>query len=89
MNDMKLGLKMEQKLVLGYTAIGVALGFVSDWLFRVDLAMALLVPTAIYFASLVPIMNLVKETKFRFLISNTLITFFLVWIMTWVFLYNL
>lgn len=82
-------MKIEQKIVAAYSVIGLACGLISDYFTPANLTFALLVPAAIYFATMLPLVKLVKEQKMRMLVSNSLITFFLVWIMVWVFLYNI
>jgi len=82
-------MKLEQKIVAAYLLVGLVCGILSNYLASINLAYALLVPLGIYFVTLVPLVKVVKERRFRMLISNSLVTFFLVWIMVWVFLYNL
>ena len=82
-------MKVEQKTVAVYMVIGFLCGIFSNYLTSINLTLSLLVPVAVYFGTLLPLIRIVKERKFRVLISNSLITFFLVWLMIWVFLYNL
>ena len=86
---MKFNMLLEQKIVIVYLFVGIVCGLLSNYLTSINLALALLVPVACYFVTLFPLIKIVKERRFRMLISNSLITFFLVWIMIWVFLYNL
>jgi len=86
---MKLNIMLEQKIVAVYSAVGFACGVLSNYLTTINLSLALLLPTACYFATLFPLIKLIKERKLRMLVSNSLITFFLVWLMVWVFLQNL
>jgi hypothetical protein len=82
-------MKLEQKIVAAYLMVGLVCGILSNYLASINLTYALLVPLGIYFVTLVPLVKVVKERRFRMLISNSLVTFFLVWVMAWVFLYNL
>jgi len=84
-----LNMRIEQKIVAVYSVVGLVCGVLSNYLTALNLTFALLVPVAGYFATLLPLVRIVKERKFRMLLSNSLITFFLLWIMIWVFLYNL
>jgi hypothetical protein len=81
-------MKIEQKLVTLYTVMGVLCGILSNYLMS-NLMFALLLPVACYLGSIVMVIKMVKERKLRMIISNSLITFFAVWITMWVFLYNL
>lgn len=82
-------MKLEQKIVAAYLLVGFVCGILSNYLASINLTYALLVPLGIYFVTLVPLVKVIKERRFRMLISNSLVTFFLVWVMVWVFLYNL
>jgi hypothetical protein len=55
---------------------------------NVDLILALVLPFAVYFASLLPLMTLAKEKK-SLLFYNSFITFILVWLTAWVLFYNI
>lgn len=81
-------MKKEQKLVMIYTVLGVLCGLLSNYMVS-SLPFALMLPAVIYFVSLFLLMKISKESKLKMVISNTLITFFAVWITVWVFLYNL
>lgn len=89
MKNMKFNMLLEQRIVTVYLFVGIVCGLLSNYLTSINLALALLVPVVCYFVTLFPLIKIVKERRFRMLISNSLITFFLVWIMIWVFLYNL
>lgn len=83
-------MKVEQKIVFAYTILGILLGFMTNYLLKmnVDLILALVLPFAVYFASLLPLMTLAKEKK-SLLFYNSFITFILVWLTAWVLFYNI
>lgn len=84
-----ISITLEQKIVTVYSLAGFVCGMVSNYLNTFSLTLALLLPMAVYLVTLLPLIKFVKERKLRMLISNSLITFFLVWLMVWVFLHNL
>lgn len=86
---MRSDMRIEQKIVAVYSVVGGVCGFLSNHLTQINLTYALLVPIGGYFVTLLPLIRIVKERRLRMLISNSLVTFLLVWMMTWVFLYNL
>ncbi len=89
MFGMSVKLKVEQKLVSVYSLMGLLFGVLSNWMYSTSLALAMILPAAVYFASVVALRKYAKITKVSSIASNTLVTFFLVWIVVWVFLYNL
>jgi len=83
-------LKVEQKIVFAYTMLGVLLGFVTNYLLKINtsLSIALGLPPVVYFASLLPLTSLVKQKKSP-LFFNSFVTFILVWLTVWILFYNL
>lgn len=85
---------IEQKIILIYTCLGIAVGPISNFFtfaaspYR-NLAIALLLPLAIYFASLATLVKTIRQKKIRWLVHNSFMTFVLVWLVTWIFLYNI
>jgi len=82
----RLKLEMGQKLTMLYLVLGICAGLVSNTF--TDAAMALLSSFALYIVSLVPLIKLVKHKKTKWLMYNSLVTFFLVWLTVWIFLIN-
>jgi len=83
-------LKVEQKIILAYTVLGILLGFATNYLLKanVDLIIALALPFAVYFISFFPLNILAKQKKLL-LFYNSFISFVLVWLTVWVLIYNL
>jgi len=83
-------LKVEQKIILVYTILGISLGFATNYLLKIniDLTIALALPFVVYFLSFLPLTILVKQKK-SLLFYNSFISFVLIWLTVWVLLYNL
>jgi len=82
-------LTIEQKIVFVYMMIGIVCGLISSYYTATNLPYALMFPVAIYAIVTVPLLRMAKEHKTSMIISNSLVTFLLVWILVWVFLYNI
>jgi len=82
-------IRLEQKMAAAYLALGVACGVFSNYLAESMLLYALLLPLAVYAISVAVLAKLMRGQKKSQLISNSLLTFMLVWAVVWVFLYNL
>jgi len=79
-------MKLEQKIAIIYSFIGIASGFLSNFLN--SLLYAVILPLAVYSISFIILVRLSKR-KILWLLSNSFITFLLVWLVVWIFLYNL
>lgn len=84
---------IEQKIILIYTGLGVGVGLISNFFTHAaspyqNLATALLMPLAIYFISLTTLLKTIRQTKTKWLVYNSFVTFVLVWLIAWIFLYN-
>ncbi|MFH1622977.1 MAG: hypothetical protein ABIA12_00440 [Candidatus Aenigmatarchaeota archaeon] len=82
-------IKLEQKVVAAYSALGVASGVLSNYFEAGPLVYAVLLPLAAYAASAAVMFRLGRGQKRSQLLSNSLVTFLLVWAVVWIFLYNL
>ncbi|MFH0711149.1 MAG: hypothetical protein V1944_01070 [Candidatus Aenigmatarchaeota archaeon] len=84
-------MKIDQLIISIYVLIGFGLGFFSNYFLRIhsSLILALGFPALIYAITLFPLLKVVRQKKKRWLLSNSFITFILVWILVWVTLYNL
>jgi hypothetical protein len=85
---------VEQIVVLIYTALGVGGGLISNFFTSAaspykTLVAALLVPLAVYFTSLALLLRTVQQKKKRWLVYNSFMTFALVWLVVWIFLFNI
>ncbi len=79
-------MKLEQILTLAYSGLGLISGFISNYLKSITLGLG--VPIAIYIISYIILMKLVSYKKKSWLTANSLITFILVWLVVWIFLFN-
>jgi Mn2+/Fe2+ NRAMP family transporter len=80
-------MNLERKLTLIYIFIGIASGFLSN-LFS-SLVYSIVLPVVIYLISFFLLTRFVKQKKISWLISNSLWVFVLVWLVAWIFVYNL
>lgn len=79
-------MKVEQLMTLMYSFLGIVCGFVSQY-FK-TLMFSLTIPVLAYVASVIIMSKFVKSRRMKWLISNSFVTFVLIWLLTWVFLYN-
>jgi Mn2+/Fe2+ NRAMP family transporter len=84
-------MKIERFIALGYLFLGISFGVVSNYFTKSSsgLTFALSFPLFAYFISLLPLLKFVKQKKKTWLFYNSFITFFLIWLIVWILLYNL
>ena len=86
-------LRIEQKIVLVYFALGAAVALVSDVFSSISPLSnpfaALLFPLVVYVVALYILIKNVKHKKMKSLVTNSLLSYFLIWLVIWVLLYNL
>jgi len=80
-------MKIEKILVLAFTFLGLFTGIVSNYISEASIS--ILVALAIYCLSVFSMTKFVKEKKKKKLILNSFVTFILVWLVVWIFLFNL
>jgi hypothetical protein len=83
-------MKIDQIIVSIYVLLGILLGLASNYFNKNlgGLLLAFVVPLAIYLATLFPLLKLVKQKQKKWLIQNSLIAFFLIWIIVWIIAHN-
>lgn len=82
-------IKIDQKIVMVYTAIGLLAAFVSNSLSD-NTTFSVLIPAVIYAAATGLAYFLEKGEKNRKkILTNSLMTFVLVWLTVWILFYNL
>lgn len=83
-------MKAEQIITIVYVALGIVFGFISNYVLRTfsNIILAFLIPIIFYAVSVGPLFKLGKLQKKKMLVSNSSITFFIVWIVTWIILFN-
>ncbi len=79
-------MNLKQQITLLYTGLGIVCGIVSY--LAVNLTWALIVPLIIYAISNAVLLKYIKTNEMKKLSYNNLITFILVWMTVWVFLYT-
>ena len=82
---MRLRPNMEQSLNIIYAVMAVGIGFLSISLSSI---MAAAVGIGVYAASFAALKIRIKTKKTKWLVMNSLITYLLIWILTWTFLFN-
>ena len=84
-------MKIDQIIVAVYVLLGIALGMVSNYFNKSfgSLLLAFAAPIAVYLAAVFPLLKAVKQKKKKWLIQNSLLAFFLIWIVSWIVLHNL
>lgn len=80
-------MKIEKAITIIYSFLGLFAGFLSNYIGVV--MVALLVPSLLYSISLFFLVRRIRSKRIKWLISNSLITFLLVWFVVWIFLNNL
>jgi hypothetical protein len=80
-------MNLDRSLALVYLALGILSGYISNILG--SLLLSIILPVAVYTISLIVLARIVKDRKLSWLIGNTVWIFVLVWLTTWVFLFNL
>lgn len=78
----------DQTITLVFTAIGILAGAVSYYLSN-TVILALMSPVPIYATTLSILTRLVKEKKVKQMVYSSSVTFVLIWLLVWIFLYNL
>lgn len=79
-------MKLLRVLTLIYIGLGIAAGYVSNLI--QNRTIAILSAFLIYMVSYIVLVILVRHKKKHWLVSNSLITFILVWLVVWIFLFN-
>ncbi len=80
-------MNIERTLNLTYLILGLAMGFLSFYL--KDNMLSLGIGIAVYGATFFVLRRFVgKDKPVHWYIANTLLTFALIWLITWIFIYN-
>lgn len=82
-----MNFSLEQKLAVLFFILGVVAGFASNYL--ANLLFSLAAGVAIYAASFSVLAGKIKSKKTKWLVTNSLVTFVLVWLVVWIFLFNM
>ena len=77
----------ERKLTLIYFVLGIAMGIIST---HFNTIVSIGIGVALYLiSSFISKWFVGEKKKFSWFVLNTLLTFVLVWLVTWIFLFNL
>lgn len=79
-------MNLVQILTLVYIGLGIAAGYIS--IFFYNRLLSVLISFLIYMISYVILIKLVPYKKRSWLVTNSLITFILIWLVVWIFLFN-
>ena len=84
-------MKVDQVITAAYLVLGIAFGIISNYFNKTigSFILAIILPMAVYLFSLYPLFTLVKLKKKKWLVQNSIITFFLVWFVVWIVVYNM
>lgn len=82
-------MKAEQIITSVYVAFGIIFGFISNYVTKnLNVYIAIVIPLIFYAVTVGPLFRLGKLHKRKMLVSNSIITFFCVWIVAWIILFN-
>jgi hypothetical protein len=83
-------MKAEQLITSVYVALGILFAFVSNYITKSlsNVIIAILIPIIFYAVTVGPLFKLGKLHKRKMLVSSSIVTFFCVWIVAWIILFN-
>jgi len=83
-------MKAEQFITGAYVVFGIIFGYISNYLTKIlpNILLAISIPFIFYGLTVGPLFKIGKLHKRKMLISNSLITFFFVWLVLWIIFYN-
>ena len=83
-------MKIEKSLILIYLGVGIVLGYLSSYFSKSsNLIVSVLLPIAIYSLTFPILIKFIKHKKRQWLFTNSFVTFILVWLVAWIFFFNL
>jgi uncharacterized PurR-regulated membrane protein YhhQ (DUF165 family) len=80
-------MKLEKKMTIIFSCLGILSGFVSN--FFTDFTFSISLPLLIYFVIQFFMTRIYKYKKIRNIIYTSFMSFVLVWLLTWIILFNL
>ncbi|MEM5869848.1 MAG: hypothetical protein QXR09_01630 [Candidatus Aenigmatarchaeota archaeon] len=82
--------RVEQKIVMVYTLLGLVSSFITNYLYTLGLNLMIVIALSlsIYFITL-PLLLILTKNKKMIIFYNSFVTFILVWLTFWILLYNL
>lgn len=79
-------LKPEQIMTIIFTCFGIVMGFLSFFLGKG--LFSKIIPLLLYAVSLFIFHKIYSNKKQKWIITNSIIPFILIWLITWVFIFN-
>lgn len=79
---------LDQRVTIVFTVMGIFAGVISYYLSSPTI-LAIVSPLPLYVVTVSIITKLVKDKKIKQMVYNSAVTFVLVWLLVWIFLYNL
>jgi undecaprenyl pyrophosphate phosphatase UppP len=79
-------MKIEQTLTILYAILGVFTGVISNALH--DALLGIVFSAVVYLISVLLLVKFVKSKRMKFFVYESIVTFLLVWILVWAFLYT-
>lgn len=80
-------MKPEQKSAIIFTIFGAAMGAFSTYIGILVLSFA--VPIAGYIAMLFLMSRIETSKKMKWIVTNSIMSFLLVWLVSWIFIFNI
>jgi hypothetical protein len=83
-------MKAEQVVTFVYVLLALVFAYVSNILMKSfsNLFFAVAIPFLLYGLSIGPLIKLGKMHPKKMLVSNSLVTFFFIWLVAWIIFYN-
>lgn len=82
-------MKAEQVITSVYVVLGIVFAYLSNYLtISFNLLLGISIPFIFYAVTVGPLFRLGKLHKRRMLVTNSLITFFFVWLVVWIIIFN-
>jgi hypothetical protein len=83
-------MKAEQVVTSVYVVLGIIFAYVSSYFTKSfsNIFFAISIPFLFYALSIGPLFKIGKLHKRKMLISNSLVTFFFVWLVAWIIFFN-
>lgn len=78
-------MKTDQIIIIAFSILGIIAGIISNYFVGI---LSFATPILIYIVSFLPVVKFVKS-KLTNLISSSLVTFVLIWLLVWILLYGL
>lgn len=86
---MLTSMKIEQKLSIIFSGMGLVTALISNFITNFSVIVALVIPLIVYVATFNFVLRHPHDKKKRVLFVNSFFSFFLVWLIVWIILYNL